>query len=401
MFDLKKKISFPLFLSLTLLLGGCWSKRELNELAIAVAIGVDKVGDQYEVSVQVVNPSEIASKQPSTNRTPVSTYHAKGKSIFEAIRRMTTVTPRKIYFSHIQVMIIGEDLAEAGISETLDFFARDHEIRKDFYIVVSNESTAKEILGIITPIEKVPANKMYNSLESSETVWASTNTVDLDELVNSLGKKEKSSVLSTITIQGNPDIGVDQLNIEKIDSPVKLQYLGIAVFKQDKLIGLLNEDESKGYNFLKDKVKSTIEVISCPDGGELSTELINAKTKIKGKIKNGVPLIDISVKVTQNVAEVDCNIDLTKEEIIEQIDKDASELIKKKIQKTLDTLQKDYKADVLEFGEVIHRADYKEWRKIKNDWVQLFPDLKVNVSVDVHTRGLGTKLNSTLHDSKE
>lgn len=41
-------------LILPLLLSGCWSKRELNELAIVVALGVDKVDDEYELSIQVV-----------------------------------------------------------------------------------------------------------------------------------------------------------------------------------------------------------------------------------------------------------------------------------------------------------------------------------------------------------
>ena len=46
-----------LFLILTLLLSGCWSKRELHELAIVVALGIDKVDEDFEVSIQVVDPS--------------------------------------------------------------------------------------------------------------------------------------------------------------------------------------------------------------------------------------------------------------------------------------------------------------------------------------------------------
>ncbi|TQR19006.1 Ger(x)C family spore germination protein [Psychrobacillus vulpis] len=398
---MKKKILFLLFLCLPLFLSGCWSKRELNELAITVAIGIDKVDDQYEVSVQIVDPGEVSARNPSANRTSVNVYHAKGKSIFEAIRRMTTVTPRKLYFAHIQILILGEDLAKEGISDALELFVRDHEIRNDFYIIVSEETTAKEILEIITPLEKIPANKMFNSLDVSESTWATTSTVQLDELANQLSKKEKNTILSAITIKGDPKQGIEQSNVQKIDAPAKLQYSGLAVFKQDKLVGSLSEDESKGYNFLKNKVKSTVEIISCPNGGQLTTELFSAKTKVKGKIKNGSPSIDVSVTVNQNVGVVECNIDLTKKETIDLINKETSESIKEKIHQTLEILQKDYKADVLEFGEAIHRTDHKEWNKIKNDWVQLFPELKINVSVDVKTRGLGTMQNSIIHNSKE
>ena len=157
-----------LFLVLTsLLLSGCWSKRELNELGIVVALGIDKVDDDYEVSIQVVDPSEISSKQPSSGRSPVVTYHAKGKSVFEAIRRMTTLTPRKPYFSHLQIVVIGEELAKEGLNEPLDFIARDHEFRNDFDVIVSHEATAKEVLNVLTPIEKMPANKLLNSIKVS------------------------------------------------------------------------------------------------------------------------------------------------------------------------------------------------------------------------------------------
>lgn len=61
--NIKYSLSLLLFVFLILLLGGCWSKRELNELAIVAAVGVDRVNEQYEISVQIVNPGQVASKK--------------------------------------------------------------------------------------------------------------------------------------------------------------------------------------------------------------------------------------------------------------------------------------------------------------------------------------------------
>lgn len=61
--NIKYSLSLLLFVFLILLLGGCWSKRELNELAIVAAVGVDRVNEQYEISVQIVNPGQVASKR--------------------------------------------------------------------------------------------------------------------------------------------------------------------------------------------------------------------------------------------------------------------------------------------------------------------------------------------------
>lgn len=46
-----------------LMLTGCWSRRELNELLIVLGIGVDWKDGEYLVSFQVVNPSEISAQR--------------------------------------------------------------------------------------------------------------------------------------------------------------------------------------------------------------------------------------------------------------------------------------------------------------------------------------------------
>ncbi|WP_235616254.1 Ger(x)C family spore germination protein [Lysinibacillus parviboronicapiens] len=398
MTEIKKSLTILLLLLISLLLSSCWSKKELNELAIVMAAGVDKVDDEYEVSVQVVAPGEISSNKPSSGRSPVVTYHAKGKSVFEAIRKLTTITPRKAYFAHLQVVVIGEDLATEGIDQTVDLLARDPEVRNDFDVIVSYQSSAKEVLNVLTPIEKVPANKIINSLDGSEKAWGSTLSVNIEDLVNILGNKEKSAVLSMIEIQGDTQLGIDKANVESIKTSTILKYAGLAIFKQDKLIGFLTEEESRSFNFLNDNIKSTVEVISCPEEGKLTIEIKKSTTKIKGKFKNNTPQINVRIDIDQNVGEVECAIDLTENKSIEYINKKTAELIKTGIEKTLMTIQKNYQADIIGFGEVLHREDYKTWKKIKDDWSTIFPELEIKVDVNVNTTGVGTMTNLKLKE---
>ncbi len=63
------------------------------------------------------------------------------------------------------------------------------------------------------------------------------------------------------------------------------------------------------------------------------------------------------------MGEVECAIDLTENKSIEYINKKTAELIKTGIEKTLMTIQKNYQADIIGFGEVLHREDYKTWKK--------------------------------------
>ena len=390
MSTIKHKVSFILLLSVLLLLGGCWNKRELNELAIVTAVGVDKSDEQFEISVQIVNPSQVASNKASGIQVPVFTYHAKGKSLFDAIRKLTALTPRKPYYAHAQIIIIGEEMAEEGMNSILDLFQRDPEGRSDFNFIVSHDSTAQEILSVLTPLEDVPASKMFKSLKVSEAVWGTTESVILDDLIQSLGSIDHSAVLPSIHIYGDADAGDFSSNIEKIDSPAQLKYGGLAIFKNYKLIGYLTEQESRDYNFLNNNIKSTFEIIACPEEGKISTEIINSSTKMTGHFQNDVPSISIKLDIEQNVAEISCPLDLTKSKTIDALNKETSKQIKERLERTLQTIQQTYQADLLKFSNVLHREDYQAWNRIKKNWLTLYPDLEVQIEVDVHTKGIGT-----------
>jgi spore germination protein KC len=127
-----------------LLLSGCWSSRELNELAITVAVGIDKAEDGIIVTVQLINSGDIQAKTP-TNGPSVTTFSIKASSVMEGLRKITTKSPRKIYLSHLRMLVISESMAEDGIAEVLDFFARDHEVRTDYFVVVAKNTKASNV----------------------------------------------------------------------------------------------------------------------------------------------------------------------------------------------------------------------------------------------------------------
>ncbi|GED71124.1 spore germination protein KC [Brevibacillus reuszeri] len=393
-------ILFLIFLVCLLFTTGCWSRRELNDLAIVAAIGIDRVENKVQVSVQVVDPGEVAAQRASSGRAPVTMYHAKGDTVFEAIRKMTTVTPRKLYFAHLRIFVLSEEVAREGIGKILDLFSRDHEIRTDFFMVVSKGAKAKDVLNVLTPLEKIPATKMFTSLEVSEKSWAPTVAVQLDELITDLVSEGKHAVLTGIRIQGDPQASKGRQNIEQIDAPSFLQYDGIAVFRKDKLVGWLNEDESKGYSDLTDKLKSTVIEIACPSGGRMGVEVIRSKSKVKGQVKNGKPEVEVTVHTEANIADVECEIDLTKTKTIYEIEKKVEQVMKENAKLAVSKAKK-LQSDVLGFGDAIHRRDPVYWKKVKKNWNKEFSQVRFKMNVDVKIRRLGTISESFVNKLKE
>ncbi|OPA76243.1 spore gernimation protein GerC [Paenibacillus selenitireducens] len=395
-----RKMLLLLLLGVMIFVTGCWNRRELNDLAIAVGMGIDKQDKQYKVSMQVVVPGEIAAKK-GRGASPVTLYSAVGDSVFEAIRKMTTNSPRKIYISHLRILILGEALAREGIGKSLEFLTRDNEARSDFYIAVSKGLMAEDILKVLTSLDAIPANMLYNALETSQKAWAPTTSVTLDELIKDITSEGKHPVLTGIFINGEPQMGNSNKNVQMVDSSAQLQYTSLAVFRGDKLVGWLNEKESKGYNYIRDKVTSTAGVIPCPKGGELTLEIIRSKTKVKGSVIKGKPHIDIEVRSRANVDEVECQIDLTKTKTIAQLESLGDARVKELIDEVIHTVKKEYKADIFGFGDAIRRSNPKFWKKAKGRWDQYFVDLDVTVKVDGQIHQLGTVSNSFLERIRE
>lgn len=377
-----------------LMLSGCWDRRELNDLSIAVGLGLDKRGDLIEITAQIVNPGEVASRQGiSAYRAPVSSFSTTGLSTFEAIRKMTMVAPRQIFTSHLRVMVIGEDMARSGLKKVIDGISRDREFRTDFYLIVAKGLTAKRVLETMTSIEKIPANKLFVSLDAAEKTWAPAVKMQLDRFLSDLIKPAKSTVMTGIVIEGNPEAGKSIENVENIDQPAKLKYAGIAIFKNDKLVDWLNEEESKGYSYIMGHVNNSAGHVNCPNDGKVALEVIRSKSRIKGKIVDGEPRINVELFVEENVGEVQCALDLTKQENLKRIEELGEEKLTRILESAIEKAKKN-KADIFGFGEAIEDANPAQWTRLQKDWDERFARLNVSVSVRVKLRRLGTITNS-------
>ena len=63
--------------------------------------------------------------------------------------------------------------------------------------------------------------------------------------------------------------------------------------------------------------------------------------------------------------------------------------LKEDIDRTLDMLQKKYKADALQIGEYIYKFHPNIWKEVYKDWDEVFSEMEIDVDVKVYIRGKG------------
>ncbi len=66
--------------------------------------------------------------------------------------------------------------------------------------------------------------------------------------------------------------------------------------------------------------------------------------------------------------------------------------------KSIKKVQQDFKVDSFGFGEVIHRSNPQEWKKLQKSWNQSFVNLTVSVKCNTKIRQLGKVSNSFLKE---
>jgi spore germination protein KC len=378
-----------MFILCTILIVGCWNRRELNDLAVSVAMGIDKQGKQIVLSDQVLIPQAISGKEGGASFiAPVVLFQTRGYGIQETARKMTKRSTRKIYVGQLQILILGEELAKEGLAKVLDHITRDHEYRKDFYVAVARGSKAQDILEVFTALEKTPATKLKSALDVSSQVWGETSAIKIDDLISAIISKGKEAVLTGITLEGNRSFINKKQNAEKIAAPVKQIFSNLAVFKKDKLVGWLNEQESIGYNYTQKNIKSTSVLLTCPNDSnkKITVEILRTKNDTKVVMKGGKPVIHLNIKTEGVISDTQCNMDFTKPSSISQVEQLTNNKIQKSISMSVHTLQRQYKSDIFGFGEEVERKSPKYWEHVKNNWNEVFSGIQVNIQVESQIR---------------
>lgn len=396
---MKRKMA--MFFSLLLCaatLSGCWSKKELTDLAFVIAVGIDKTEDgKFVVTFQVVNPGNVAGatqRGGGSGGVPVSIYKEAGDNLVEASRKASKKLSRLIYYAHTNLVVIGEEVAKEGIDGLLDALERNSQFRTTAMVVIARHHSAEDVLKILTPIDKISANQIIKTLQFSEKVWGQTLNVRVGDVIHDLDSEGKAPVISGVEIVGGVKKGKRQANVQASEPDARLNINGIAMFKNGKLVGWAFGETARGVSWVMDKIEQTDVTVEWKRKKEaVSYKVVRAKTSVAAHMKNGKPSISIRIKAEGDIGESLVPIDFTNPMQIFALEKKIEQTIKSEVVHAVEKAKKE-KTDIFGFGNAVYRSYPREWKKMKHAWGEsIFPQLEVNVTVDAFIRrtGLRTK----------
>lgn len=380
-------------------LTGCYDYRELSDLAIITAVSIDKVDDNLEVTIQVVNPKK-EQDTTSTNEPDFVTYTSYAKTVQEALRKVVNDSPAKLYASHMELLVISEEVAKNYLNEILDFFSRDLEPRSEINIFIAKNANPKDELSVITPLINLPSTKILSSLESNVEYLGTSQDITLNYVVDNYLNPYKELTLPILELKGDVNEGEKKDNTSNVETEASLVLSNIGIFKDNKFITYLSEKESQGINFILNNINSTIIKYECESNKYLVSEILKSNTSLKANLEKNI--VEINLEGDATISEITCNVDIKNVNTVKNIKENIDSTIENIVEETFYNIRDKYNTDVFNFRDLYYKTDFKYFKEnYKDNWYnETFPKLEIEVNANYKLYEKGSTLGGINYEQK-
>jgi len=403
---LKACIFLLLLTSTAAFLSGCWDYREVENRGYVLGIAIDKAlplpqGQDdlkehlSERDIEKMPPQEGSPKYAYTIQIPIipqamikptggpgggsggdRTWDLTiaGNSFMEVNRQFNTRLSYPPFYEHMKIIVISEGVARDGITECLDLLLRDHEMRRRTRVFIT-PGEGKAILDVVPRIDDYSSLYLEKLPLNADKISRIAHKTDLGEVSKS--------------IHGQLDFVLPRV----IATEDEIKNAGVAIFKGDKMVGWLGEIDTIYAKWIRDAALGDVISMTSPNNPKeiISLEAHKVSTSVKPIIKNGNIIMKIKTNAVFSIAEEmkETPDNSLSKDYIKEIEMLAKEKIKGEMEDTIKYVQEAYGADIFHFNVALSRYEPKLWDAIKDNWHNMFPDVKTEVEVSVKVRHIG------------
>lgn len=400
-----------LALAICLLLSGCNGANETDEVAYVLAVGVDALPNkQLNITYMIAIPRVLsASGSGGTDSSKsVVVITIKAPSLAEGRALLSASIARSPDLSHIKVWVVGEELAKQGLGDLIGPFLRFREFRGSMYMMVTR-GTAQEFIKDNHPsIEVLPSRWVEGILLSGNETGYLLPT-HIHEFYNRL--KSTSGAPYTVLAGINPLSGQDKPSVKPSSPERTSEYLpgnmpreggnpasvlGTAVFKRDKLAGMLTNEETRMVAILMGNFPKGFLTIVDPKMSERNVHVLlrlGKKPQISVDFINNHPVITIDVLIEGEITSIPSGINYESLDSRKSLETQVSKTIKLQMEAML-THTQQLGTDIIDFGRYF-RPTFTTYDEVASfNWNDLYPEAEFQIQVKTKIRRTGLMFKS-------
>lgn len=393
------KILFIFIVIIVFILGfsASYLSLSINDLAYVFAIGIDKSGENNFYVTFQFSTTTPTSESGSTEKSKPITVSVTASSISSAINLADSYIGREINLSHCKVIIFSEEIAKQGISNEIYTLVNNTQIRPSANIIVTKCSAEYYIKKTEPTLESL-ISKYYETLTKSNMYTGFMPNTNIGDFFKALNCKtcEPYAILGGITSQDSSQTNTvnsqKDFNIEANSSAIKednkTQNVGVAVFKDDQLVGELNAIETIAFQNVHNEVDRFLISVPDPfnDNDFLDIYLSPAlSTKVKVDTSTKSPYIMVEFNFTGRIFSMTEDSKYLEEHVLDSISNSCNSYLQSTFSNYFYRTSKEFKSDINGFGRFAsknfftsHDLDSYNWPESYKD---SFFDVKVNTTI--------------------
>ncbi|SHH47172.1 Ger(x)C family spore germination protein [Tepidibacter thalassicus] len=356
-----------------ILLTSCWDYKDIDQRCIVHSVGVDRVDGKIEFSGEITQIKSSKGggglKTEKAEATSVYKLLSYGKNFEQARINYDSVNPFPVFLGATRLVVFGTNFAKEGIEPYLNRIDKFYDYRKTILIVITRERPRK-LFDI--PVKKdISMGFLVEDILKSLIEKGRALNINVGKILSYMALKDVGYLL--------PYIGIEEGSV---------QYLGLAVMKDSKLIGTIEQENTSGILYLlADKPKLT-EVIILPNEEKNKYVIITSlrKRKIKTEYKNNKVIINVNLDLEAQL-QYQYYIASINDKKIKMLEDKLSKKIKNYIVNNFKTSQKEFECDYFQFVKYFKADNPKIYKDI--NWKKEYLNSDINVNVRVKIKNLG------------
>lgn len=295
-----KKIIIPILV--LLLLTGYTPYVEVNDLVIVDMLGIEKVDNDYILTINTV----YEEKDNNVTKSIYKDYVFKGKSLGKVFLEAKKINTKKAYYGHLKLVVFQSKLLD---KELINYFQK--EFKEMNYLIIGTDSRINDLFKKYNS-----SSKIIKAVNKEKISNADIHLATFEDYLKDIVNKKRTSTLPVVSLNNN-----------------SLVVKGLETYQKNIL---LSKEQAKITYLLNNKITSFHQSIKLNDK-YYEVEFNNVKTLYQqGKVNL---LMDIKCSDTSNKK-------------IKELKKMVEELFRKEIDELL-TFQNDNNIKlVLPFNDI-------------------------------------------------
>ncbi|MFR2534587.1 MAG: Ger(x)C family spore germination C-terminal domain-containing protein [Clostridia bacterium] len=309
---------------------------------------------------------------------------------------MNSYIGKEVNLSHCKILVFSEKIASQGISNEIYSLINNVQIRPSTNIIISKceakiyiENSKPSLENLLTKYYEIfPNSSLYTGYTSNSTIGEFFNrmtchTCEPNAILGGLIENADEQLYAS---SSNPqDSTLIKSNETSISGKRGAENIGLAIFKEDTLVGELNAMETVCFSIVRNDINGFLITVPDPEQENSYIDIYlypNQSTSNTVKIINGTPYITVSTKLKGRIYSMKRNSKYLDSAVLDRISAQVNHYLEASISAYLYRTAKELKSDVNGFGKkaLINFATTQEFENY--DWLSNYENSFFNVQVD-------------------